>query len=73
MSQVKPIRRVAVVGSGVIGASWAALCLSRGFDVVATDPAPNAESTLITSQLYAVRRNSSLNGASDVRDQAGRD
>jgi carnitine 3-dehydrogenase len=46
MSQIKPIRRIAVVGTGVIGASWAAFYLSRGFDVVATDPAPNAESVL---------------------------
>jgi carnitine 3-dehydrogenase len=46
MSQAKPIRRIAVVGTGVIGASWAAFYLSRGFDVVATDPAPNAESPL---------------------------
>jgi 3-hydroxyacyl-CoA dehydrogenase len=42
----KPIRRIAVVGTGVIGASWAAYYLSRGFDVVATDPAPNAEANL---------------------------
>src|SRR4249919_857001 len=42
----KPIRRVAIVGTGVIGASWAALYLARGFDVVATDPAPNAEANL---------------------------
>jgi carnitine 3-dehydrogenase len=34
--------RVAVVATGVIGASWAALFLSRGLDVVATDPAPEA-------------------------------
>jgi len=31
---------------GVIGASWAAEYLARGFDVVATDPAPNAEANL---------------------------
>ena len=43
MSYDKPIRRVAIVGTGVIGASWAAQYLARGFDVVATDPAPNAE------------------------------
>jgi 3-hydroxyacyl-CoA dehydrogenase len=30
----------------VIGASWAAEYLARGFDVVATDPAPNAEANL---------------------------
>jgi carnitine 3-dehydrogenase len=46
MSQIKPIRRIAVVGTGVIGASWAAFYLSRGFDVAATDPAPNAESAM---------------------------
>jgi len=46
MSVNKPIRRIAVVGTGVIGASWAAYYLSRGFDVIATDPAPNAEANL---------------------------
>src|SRR6516225_8220362 len=42
----KPDRRIGVVGTGVIGASWAAYYLSRGCDVVATDPAPNAEANL---------------------------
>ena len=42
----KPIHRIAIVGTGVIGASWAAQYLARGFDVVATDPAPNAEANL---------------------------
>jgi len=46
MSFDKPIRRIAIVGTGVIGASWAAQYLARGFDVVATDPAPNAETSL---------------------------
>ena len=46
MSFDKPVRRIAVVGSGVIGASWAAQYLARGFDVIATDPAPNAEENL---------------------------
>ena len=46
MSNNKPIRRIAIVGTGVIGASWAAEFLARGFDVVATDPAPNAEPNL---------------------------
>jgi carnitine 3-dehydrogenase len=38
--------RVAIVGCGLIGASWAALFLGRGHDVVATDPAPGAEARL---------------------------
>jgi 3-hydroxyacyl-CoA dehydrogenase len=46
MSYNKPIRRVAVVGTGVIGASWAAQYLARGFDVIATNPNPNAEANL---------------------------
>jgi 3-hydroxyacyl-CoA dehydrogenase/sugar lactone lactonase YvrE len=40
------VQRVAIVGTGVIGASWAAYFLARGLDVVATDPAPNAELNL---------------------------
>lgn len=46
MSLSKPVRRIAIVGTGVIGASWAAQYLARGFDVIATDPAPNAEANL---------------------------
>jgi 3-hydroxyacyl-CoA dehydrogenase len=42
----KAIRRIAIVGTGVIGASWAAEFLARGLDVIATDPAPNAEANL---------------------------
>jgi len=46
MSFNRPVRRIAIVGTGVIGASWAAQYLARGFDVIATDPAPNAEANL---------------------------
>jgi 3-hydroxyacyl-CoA dehydrogenase/DNA-binding beta-propeller fold protein YncE len=46
MSLDKAIHRIAIVGTGVIGASWAAQYLARGFDVIATDPAPNAEASL---------------------------
>jgi carnitine 3-dehydrogenase len=34
-----PVKTIAVVGCGVIGSSWAAYFLARGFDVTATDPA----------------------------------
>ncbi|HEX4700502.1 MAG TPA: 3-hydroxyacyl-CoA dehydrogenase NAD-binding domain-containing protein [Pseudonocardiaceae bacterium] len=40
------MRTVGVVGAGAIGSSWAALLLRRGLRVVATDPAPNAETAL---------------------------
>src|ERR1700754_2520668 len=42
----KQIRNVAIVGTGVIGASCAALYLAHGLNVTATDPAPNAEGNL---------------------------
>ncbi len=35
-----------LVGTGVIGAGWAARCLARGLDVVATDPSPKGEAAL---------------------------
>ena len=37
------IRRLALVGGGVIGSGWAARALAHGLDVIATDPAPGAE------------------------------
>ncbi|MBV7455969.1 3-hydroxyacyl-CoA dehydrogenase [Acidovorax sp. sif1233] len=40
------VKRVAVVATGVIGASWAAYFLARGLDVDATDPAESAEQRL---------------------------
>jgi 3-hydroxyacyl-CoA dehydrogenase len=42
MSQNKPIRRIAIIGTGVIGASWTSLFLAKGLQVTATDVAPNA-------------------------------
>src|SRR5258708_19987821 len=48
MSLDQSVHRVAIVGTGVIGASWAAYYLSRGFDVVATDPGPQSEPNLPT-------------------------
>ena len=46
MIAAEDLRTVAVVGSGSIGASWAALALARGLSVVVTDPAPDAERRL---------------------------
>ncbi|MET7899147.1 3-hydroxyacyl-CoA dehydrogenase NAD-binding domain-containing protein [Streptomyces mirabilis] len=46
MNAHKPVHRVAIVGTGTIGASWATHYLVRGFDVTATDPAPTAETAL---------------------------
>ena len=46
MSTNKPIQKIAIIGTGVIGASWAAQFLAKGLDVVATDVAPDAETSL---------------------------
>src|SRR5437660_1411114 len=46
MTDTKPICRIAIIGTGVIGASWTALYLAKGLQVGATDVAPNAEAAL---------------------------
>jgi 3-hydroxyacyl-CoA dehydrogenase len=46
MAVDRVVRRVAIVGAGAVGASWAAFYLARGFDVIATDPEPGAEANL---------------------------
>ena len=70
MSADKPIRRVAIVGTGVIGASWAALFLAHGLEVIATDPAPNAEGNLreyVDNAWPALERLGLSSGASKER------
>ena len=46
MTTGKPIRRIAIIGTGAIGASWSALFLAKGLEVIATDIAPDAEAAL---------------------------
>ena len=46
MTNIKTIRRIAIIGTGVIGASWTAQFLAKGLQVVATDIAPDAEIAL---------------------------
>ncbi len=62
--------RIAVVGTGVIGASWAAYFLAKGFDVAATDPADGAERrlrTLVDGFWPALERVGLAEGASRSR------
>ena len=60
------IRKIAVVGTGVIGAGWATRCLARGIDVVATDPGPDAEAKLRASLENARPAAANLYGSPDV-------
>lgn len=46
MIPVAEVRTVACVGAGVIGGGWCAYFLAHGYDVVAWDPAPDAEQRL---------------------------
>jgi 3-hydroxyacyl-CoA dehydrogenase len=46
MTDTRTIRQIAIIGTGVIGASWTALFLAKGLRVTATDVAPNAETAL---------------------------
>jgi 3-hydroxyacyl-CoA dehydrogenase len=46
MSSHRTASRIAIIGTGTIGASWATQYLARGFDVIATDPMSGAEENL---------------------------
>jgi carnitine 3-dehydrogenase len=67
----KPLSgRIGIVGTGVIGAGWAAYFLARGFDVAATDPADGAEKrlrTLVDEFWPALERVGLAEGASRSR------
>ncbi|KAF5636866.1 3-hydroxyacyl dehydrogenase [Fusarium sp. NRRL 25303] len=56
------IRTVAIVGCGVIGMGWAVLFLSKGFRVIISDPAENAENIL---KRYFEQSRSYLEGFGD--------
>jgi 3-hydroxyacyl-CoA dehydrogenase len=70
MSHTNPIGRVAIIGTGVIGASWTSLFLAKGLDVVATDVAPGAEAALkhfVAAAWPALQRLGLAPGASQNR------
>lgn len=60
------VKRVAVVATGVIGASWAAYFLARGLDVDAWDPSPGAQERLraaVAAHWEALSRQGLADGA----------
>lgn len=46
MTKYREINTIGVLGCGVIGASWTALFLAKGYNVCACDPGPNAKELL---------------------------
>jgi 3-hydroxyacyl-CoA dehydrogenase len=70
------IHHLTIVGTGVIGASWATLYLAHGLDVVATDIAPDAEARLdafIAAAWPAMERLGLVNGATPKKLRFTRD
>jgi carnitine 3-dehydrogenase len=64
------IKKIAVVGTGVIGNGWISRFLSQGYDVVATDPAENAEARMresIENAWPALEKQGLAEGASKDR------
>ncbi|KAL4807209.1 hypothetical protein BDV18DRAFT_159428 [Aspergillus unguis] len=73
------IRTVGVVGTGVIGASWTALFLSRGLRVLVSDPAPDAKERLFAYlqqswpmlEKLGVHKNASISNCTFVGESLG--
>lgn len=64
------IKKVTVVGTGVIGNGWIGRFLANGYDVVATDPAENAEARMraaIDKAWPAIEKHGIAPGASKDR------
>lgn len=62
------IKHISVVGCGVIGASWAAYFLAKGFHVTAYDPADGAESQLreLVSSFWPALEKQGLSPDADI-------
>jgi 3-hydroxyacyl-CoA dehydrogenase len=61
------MQTIAIIGTGVIGASWATVFLARGMDVIAADPASGAEHALrrtVAAQWGAMQQIGLSSGAS---------
>ena len=76
------ISKIAVCGTGVMGSSWTTLFLAKGYRVVVTDPAPDAEAKLAQfiesewSRIQEVRivegaRSDNYDFVRDIRDHLG--
>ena len=67
LSEPSSVDRVGIIGTGTIGASWAAYFLARGMEVRAWDPAPDGEAAL---RAFVERAWPTLEGLDAVADDA---
>ncbi len=65
---LESVRKVAVLGTGTIGASWASWFLARGYDVVAWDPAEGWRARLEAFTAHAMPQVAQIGAA---REPAG--
>ena len=70
LPELSSVDRVGVIGTGTIGASWAAYFLARGMEVQAWDPAPDGEAAL---RAFIERAWPTLEGLDAVADGASPD
>lgn len=70
MELITEVKTFAALGGGVIGSGWVARALARGLDVIAWDPAPNAEANLrqrVANAWAALEKQGLAPGASPAR------
>ncbi|WP_136255708.1 L-carnitine dehydrogenase [Onishia niordana] len=70
MSQQPSTKKLAVIGTGVIGNGWIARALANGWDVVAFDPAPDAETrtrAFVANAWASLEKDGLADGASPER------
>ena len=64
------IKKITVVGTGVIGTGWIGRFLAQGYDVIATDPAEHAEERVcaaLEKSWPAIEKHGVVPGASKDR------
>jgi len=70
MPYITEVKTFAALGGGVIGSGWVARALAHGLDVIAWDPAPNAEANLrqrVANAWPALEKQGLAPGASPAR------
>jgi len=64
-------RRIGLIGTGSVGCGWASVYVARGYDVVASDPAPEAEkrARAFIADTWSALRKLGIAASTDVPDE----